>query len=71
MSEQTPISTANEPLVSVAELSRLRPCFTETWLRQTRARDAGPAHYKLGGRVFYRLSEVDAWIESNRVEPQR
>ncbi len=28
----------------------------------------GPAYYKLGNSIRYRVSDVEAWLESRRVE---
>lgn len=36
-------------------------------LQKWRRTGQGPATYKLGRRVYYRLDEVLAWIESHRV----
>jgi hypothetical protein len=34
------------------------------WLRQ------GPPYSKVGRRVVYRRTDLDRWIEANRIEPQ-
>lgn len=31
-----------------------------------RYRGIGPAHYKLGRRVYYRISDLERWIEKRR-----
>lgn len=31
----------------------------------------GPAYYKTGRRVRYKLSDLDAYMEAGRVEPRR
>lgn len=36
-------------------------------LQKWRRTGHGPATYKIGRRVYYRLDEVIAWIESHRV----
>ena len=37
-------------------------------LRAWRVRGRGPRYYKIGGKVFYRESDLDAWIESQARE---
>jgi predicted DNA-binding transcriptional regulator AlpA len=44
----------------VAELLR-RPCTT---LRYWRVTGDGPKSFKLGGRVVYKLEDVEQWIEA-------
>ncbi|MEO7937735.1 MAG: helix-turn-helix domain-containing protein [Burkholderiaceae bacterium] len=39
-----------------------------TTLRAWRARGTGPAYYR-AGKVWYRVVDLVAWIESRRVEP--
>ncbi|GLQ16713.1 helix-turn-helix transcriptional regulator [Maritalea porphyrae] len=34
-------------------------------LEKFRVYGGGPGFYRLGGRVFYRLSKLDEWIEVN------
>lgn len=38
-----------------------------TW----RAEGRGPRFVKLGGRVYYRASDVAAWLDANTVNPAR
>ncbi len=40
------------------------------WLRQSRMRGAGPAFYKYGRAVRYRLADLDAYLVAHRVEPR-
>jgi hypothetical protein len=40
----------------------------ENWLAKQRCLGTGPTYVKMCGRVFYRPSDVLAWIESQRVE---
>jgi len=48
--------------------------YSASWLNAARCRDAGPAYYRLNGatikgsRVFYRISDLDAFLARNRVE---
>lgn len=39
-------------------------------LEQWASRHCGPAYYKIGGRVRYRVADLDAWLESRRCDPQ-
>ena len=38
-------------------------------LAQWRHRGVGPSFYRLGRKIIYRGSDLNAWIEANRVEP--
>ncbi len=38
-------------------------------LAQWRHKRMGPAFYKLGRKIIYRGSDLNAWAEANRVEP--
>lgn len=29
----------------------------------------GPAWFRLNGRPYYKISDIEAWVETNRVEP--
>jgi len=40
-------------------------------LAQWRHKGAGPAYYKIGRKVVYRGSDLNAWLAANRVEPSR
>lgn len=39
-------------------------------LNQWRHRRCGPAYYKIGRKVLYSGSDLNAWIAARRVEPQ-
>ena len=40
-------------------------------LAQWRHKGVGPAYYKIGRKVVYRGSDLNAWLAANRVEPSR
>ncbi len=40
-------------------------------LAQWRHRGVGPAYYKLGRKIIYRGSDLNAWVEASRVDPGR
>ena len=42
--------------------------FSSGYLVNLRSKGEGPAYYKLGG-VFYRQTDLDAFIESKKVTP--
>jgi excisionase family DNA binding protein len=58
--------TATSPLMTTEEVADYTRLSVET-LRYFRQREEGPAWVKLGRRVFYRRSDVDAWIEASLV----
>ena len=37
----------------------------KNWRRFT---DTGPSYYKLGGSIFYTTEDLDAWVDSCKVE---
>ncbi len=45
--------------------------FTGSWLRKNRRLKTGPPFVRLGRMVFYRRSDLDAFIAAHRVEPNR
>lgn len=49
-----------------ADYLGLKVSTLESW--RSEARDDAPPYMKLGGRVFYRQSTLDEWIEKNTVE---
>jgi excisionase family DNA binding protein len=49
----------------VADKLVVKKATTTKW----RARGKGPPFLKIGSKVRYRLSDVEAWIESRRVVP--
>ena len=40
-------------------------------LAQWRHKNHGPADYKLGRKVLYRGSDLNAWVEAHRVDPSQ
>jgi hypothetical protein len=40
-------------------------------LAQWRHKNTGPAYYKIGRKVVYRGSDLNDWLEANRVEPNQ
>lgn len=62
---------SNDPLYDTAQaaayLGYSKSCLE--WWRMTKR---GPRYFKIGGsRVRYLKSELDAYVESGRVEPRR
>ena len=43
--------------------------FTGAWLRKNRRLKTGPAFIRVGRMVFYRRSDLDAFVAAHRVEP--
>jgi hypothetical protein len=64
----TPEKPSQERYVSDRELQELTPYKRSMW-QQMRCKGGGPPYYKTrGGKIIYKLSEVFAWIESERLE---
>ena len=40
-------------------------------LAQWRHKGMGPAFYKLGRKIIYRGADLNAWVEANRVDPDK
>ena len=40
-------------------------------LAQWRHKGKGPAYYKLGRKILYRGADLNAWVETQRVDPAR
>jgi len=38
-------------------------------LAQWRHKCFGPAYYKLGRKIIYRGSDLNAWVEAHKIEP--
>lgn len=56
------------PLIREAEAARILDVAPMT-LRHWRSAGTGPPFIKLGGRVRYRATDLEDWIESQLVEP--
>jgi len=59
------MSTKPKNLLTTKQLPELTGLSTY-FFEKRRVKNLPPAYIKLGGRVFYRLSDVEAWMESNR-----
>lgn len=49
-------------LTEVADLARVAPETLRKWRQQWPTRHEGPPSFRLGGRVLYRRTDVEAWI---------
>ena len=60
-------SNANTLVASVPAARKLHssPATLSTW----RSLGKGPKYVKIGGRVFYRLGDLDAFIDASVVDP--
>jgi transcriptional regulator with XRE-family HTH domain len=56
-------------LLTQAELAALLNVKPNT-LREWRRMKRGPAYVRIQKGVFYRKSDVESWIEQNRVDPK-
>jgi hypothetical protein len=71
--ESTGAETSDELLRSTAAARYLGGRGTpiaETTMRQWRYRGYGPPYSHVGKFVVYRRSDLDAWLEANRIDPE-
>ena len=54
------------PTEAGKHLGGIAPETLDTW----RSRGRGPKYVKIGGKVFYRISDLDAFIAANVVDPR-
>ncbi|MEQ1610491.1 MAG: AlpA family transcriptional regulator [Hyphomonadaceae bacterium] len=47
------------------------PCLTRRWLELAAHKGEGPPMVKRARRVFYRQSEIEAWLAANTVQNGR
>lgn len=59
--EPEPVTEAASDYMLTNEVAKERRIPVET-LRYWRANDEGPRSFKIGRRVVYRRSEIDAWF---------
>lgn len=57
------------PRMSEQELADLLG-LTVGSLRQYRWRGQGPAYEKIGQRIWFRVADVEAWLDRHRVDPE-
>lgn len=57
-------------LLTQEETAKWLGIATET-LRTWRQRKQGPAYVKVGGSTRYRMDDVKAYLEANRVDPTK
>jgi helix-turn-helix protein len=50
---------------AAAMIADLKPQTLAKW----RQRKLGPAYLKLGGKIRYKVTDIEQWIERNRVDP--
>jgi len=50
-----------------AEKLGIVPATLSVW----RSRDKGPAYFKIGAAVRYRADDIDAWVETRRIDTQK
>lgn len=61
-------SLVGTPTLSEKQLAK-RLGKKPTTVRKWRERRTGPAYYRNGAEVFYKLEDVRLWLESQRVDP--
>ena len=60
------MSTPSHQLIREAEAAAYLSMNAST-LRQWRYKSRGPAYHKLGARVLYRVSELEAFVEQSKI----
>ena len=63
------MQNSNEKLLTTKELPQLTG-LSESFFEKGRIYGYGPAFIRIGGRCFYRRSDVDAWMQSHRHDPE-
>ena len=65
--DRLPQAASAEPWVDVAQVARHLGCRPQRiYDLVSRRATSGIPHRKEGGRLLFRLSQIDAWIESGR-----
>ncbi|MCG5431483.1 helix-turn-helix domain-containing protein [Mycobacterium sp. MYCO198283] len=52
------------PARDMPSLEDFKDTMAQTW-NVLRHKGTGPRYVKLGGRVYYRRADIEAWIEAN------
>ena len=68
-SQPAPKSFRGRPFVRTKELCQLRSWVCEQTLATWRHLCKGPRYFKVGRSVYSDLNEVDAWFESQMIDP--
>ena len=66
MTARRPVS--DEPLMPLADVAARLGVPVKTF-RRWREHGRAPLGYRLGGRISYRWSEVEAWLQQQREQP--
>lgn len=64
------LSSATEQFLSVEQAREILPMSRE-WFAKARCQRTGPPYFKIGQRVFYRRSDLIAWVEQHEVRPKQ
>lgn len=67
--QPTPKSIRGRDLVSPRKLFELRGYPSVQTSATWRFLGKGPKYYKIGRNIFYSLSEFDAWVDAQIVDP--
>lgn len=55
-----------DDVIPAKEMPALFPGTTHQFWNVKRHMGDGPAYYKVGRKVYYRLADVEAWLAANR-----
>ncbi len=64
MKAKTSVERAVDLVVESDDVPNHYPAITARWLEKARCRGDGPAFIKIGKKVAYRLSAIEAWLDS-------
>jgi predicted DNA-binding transcriptional regulator AlpA len=64
------LSSATEQFLDITQARAVLP-MSVAWYAQARCKRTGPPYFKIGQRVFYRRSDLVAWVERHEVRPKQ
>ena len=71
IAEKEPIKAPRGLAAALREAAAAAYCgdFAPQTFRVLRHQGRGPSYYRVSGKIFYKISDLDLWLESCRVEP--
>ena len=65
MTRPTPVNSPRDPLMTVKETAAYL-CVSKSFLDKARLTGDGPAFIRIGRKILYRKSVVDAWLQQRQ-----